>query len=229
MTRFRLLLIASLFGCVQPGRADTDLQTKGAASLEVRCDGEKKSLALADTITVTLKIEGSPALRVQAPLDLPAGASWILVERSKAERMPLGTASACVGNCAIGSRPREHREEGSVRISRSSNCATKEDEDRTVSRMKPIFQREVVTSIAPTDRAQLRDITAIEKLPQPPVVEPGSRMWLVVAASSLLFGLTLLGFVIPVAVAPPCGKSPHSCALYELASARRFETPRARP
>src|SRR5207237_5684175 len=55
--------------------------------LEVRYDAPDRKLALADLITVTLTTEGSSSLRTPiAPLELPANAPWLLVERSKLER-----------------------------------------------------------------------------------------------------------------------------------------------
>src|SRR6516165_10668005 len=83
MKLFRLLLIGSLFGSTLPCVAGTFTQTKGPAVLEVSYDTDTRRLALADLITVRLTVEGSSSLRAPlAPLQLPASAPWLLVERS---------------------------------------------------------------------------------------------------------------------------------------------------
>jgi hypothetical protein len=188
MNRFRWLVIVTLLGSARPCCAGTAVQQQGAASLAVRYEGAEPQLALADTITVTLTVEGSPALRVQAPHDLPAGAPWILVERSKAQRASIGPQRV-LWQLVYRFAPRQPGQ--GVFQFPDIKYRDDDNEDHAVSWKEITFT--ITTQITKLDRAQIRGVPDIERLPPSIPGDPAWRWWVLLAGLSLLLAMTALG------------------------------------
>ena len=188
MSRLRLMLLVASVLLAEPCAADTIVQNKGMATLEVHFEPK---LTLADTISATLIIDASPAHEINAPRDLPAASKWLLVERSQAERETI--------------KP------GLIRWRQTYRFAPKEPGDapftfpdvklregeaalQTIA-WEPIPFTIALPTIEP-DRTKMRDGIAIEKSPDP-VVE---RSWylLVVLCAVVTYSIVMLAVVIVV-------------------------------
>lgn len=211
MKLFRLFVILWIGVSSQPCFAGTVTQKKGAAVLEVLCDGDARRLALSDLLTVTLTIEGTPLLRTPlAPLELPAAAPWKVEERTKPSRASL-RGNRVRWQIIYRISPQQPGKE--VAFQFPAVKFRDGDGDEQTATWAPI-SFEVVTQIAAPDRSALRDITAIEVLP-----------WIAPADSSWLPLLTFIGVCVVfcgVAVGVRVyfrrgvGRTPAQLALYEL-------------
>ena len=161
-----MLLTIAFLGAVLPCRADL-VQTKGSARLAIQ--PATAAIALADTITVTLTVDGTPALRVDAPLDLPRSAKWQLVERTKPDREAMGPDQVR-WRIVYRFAPREPGE--IVFAFPDVKFRDRDDQDQSASWDPVVFT--VKTKITQLDRAATRGVADIESLP---TVTPVASMW----------------------------------------------------
>ena len=206
----RLILILCLLGSAPPCSGGTFTQKNPPAVLEVSYDGEPRKLALADLITVTLTVDGSPALRTPiAPLELAPSAPWILVERTKFVRETINPSGVRY-RLTYRFAPREPGKKVPFHF---PDVKFKDGEEAEQTRTWVSVFFEVETQIAAPDLTALRDITAIEELPP---IEPADQSWQLVTAVAVLF-LLLIAIVYALRVFlgrnPP--RSPAQLALYE--------------
>ena len=194
---------------VSPCSAGTILQKQGAASLEVRFDAEKPTLALADLITVTVSVEGSSALRRPiAPLDLPASAPWHLVTRSTDKRETIGP-DRMRWSLTYQFEPR-----GLDKVPFTFPDVKYRDgaSEERVAAWRPI-DFTVTTRIGKADRSLIHDITDIETLPP---IEPADNLWQWGAAlAGLGFVLLVATLVMRKLLRHSKGRSQAEIALYE--------------
>src|SRR5262245_2396207 len=62
------------------------VQSKGPATLEIRYDGDRQHITLADVITTELRVEGSKDLQVDIPAGYPTGWNFLKpIERATKE------------------------------------------------------------------------------------------------------------------------------------------------
>jgi hypothetical protein len=216
--RLRLLL---LIGCVLTPTASLAgpvVQPKGAATLTVSSPGESRELTLADTITVTLTIEGSPALTVVVPRELPAAGKWVLVEAGKPvwETLRPGLIRRQqVYRCAP-------REPGDSVPFVFADIQVRDDgtEPQTI-RWDPVVFK-ITTRITQPDRSAIRDTTSIEEVPPLPPATPPWPYWpLVVLALPAGAMLVLLRRWLR----KQRPRSPAQRALYELGRLRGLKLP----
>jgi hypothetical protein len=205
MTRFLLPLILLI---ASPAVAGTIKQQQGPATLELHFPGEVPRLGLADLLGVTLTIEGHESLRVRAPEQLPAGAPWLLVERSTPERQSIGTKRVR-WQLRYRFAPREPGKKIPFQFP-DVVVREKEDEDQQIQ-FKPI-DWVVVTSIAAADSAELRGITGIEPVPE---VKAAEIEWRWLALAVLGMGGILLLVLLRFLVKRRFGRSHAQIALYE--------------
>jgi hypothetical protein len=205
MSRQWLWLIVCLAVTARPCEADAITQTKGPASLEVV--SEEKTLSLADLITVTLTVEGSPALDVYgAPLELSAADPWLLVERSKAMRETIDPKRVR-WRLTYRFAPREPG-----RIAFAFPVVKYRDGDEQTASWTPV-SFDVHATVTTPDRADLRDITAIEELPPIAPSDQAWRVWSALAGSMLLLSAVVLG--VRRFLRRKSLRSPAQFALYE--------------
>jgi hypothetical protein len=208
MTRILLILIVGV-GATGLAHAGAITQKKGAAALEIRYDGDTPRLALSDQIKVTLTVEGSPALDVfKGPLDLPAAAMWVLVERSRDSRESIGPGRVR-WKLVYHFAPREPGEK--IVFHFPDVSFRDDDKDQTVSWTPLEFA--VVTQIDPANSA-LRDITTIETVPS--LAPPDARWHWWLAAAALLLLLVAAIVVTRILVRRKGPRTPAQVALYEL-------------
>lgn len=189
MMRLRLILILCLLFAAQPCGAGVVTQKNGAATLEIAYDGDTRRLELPDLVTVTLTVEGSPALKTPiAPLALPANAPWLLVERSKMLVKDLADPPRKRYQLVYRFAPREPG--AAIRLQFPAVKYREGDGAEQIATWTPL-DFTVVSRVANPDRAPLRDITAIETMPP---VEPPNRSWqwwLAGGALTLLLAVTM--------------------------------------
>jgi len=205
MTRFLLPL---LLLTAAPLAANTLKQQKGPATLELHFQGETQRLGLADLLAVTLTVEGHESMRVNAPKELAAAAPWHLVERSEPRRDPIGN-DRVRWQLRYQFAPREPGKKIPFAFPEVV-LREKEDEDQSI-KFDPV-DCEVITSIADADRGELRDITAIETMPEIPTAEFDWR-WLVFAGCIL--ALMVSTYVIRLVLKRRRLRSHAQIALYE--------------
>ena len=96
MTRILLFLfVATVF--VSPTWGDESVksskgmivQSKGPATLEIRYEGDRQHITLADFITTELRVEGNKELQVDIPTGVPKGWNF-LKPIETATKEPLG-------------------------------------------------------------------------------------------------------------------------------------------
>jgi hypothetical protein len=210
MTRHCFLLVIGLIGLTTPADAGTFKQTKGPATLEVRWDASGRKLALADQITVTLRIEGSPALDVYgAPLELGAQAKWILFERSRDTKETIGLKRVR-WQLVYHFAPREPGQEVAFAF---PEVKFRDGKEYAVS-WKPI-PFEVVSEITAPDPTKLKGVPTIEELP--PIVPPEESAWILFLLAGCLLPLLLVaisGLWLVLRRAP--SRSAIDLAFYEL-------------
>ncbi len=211
MTRIRLILMLCLLGSAVPCNAATITQKKDGASLEIRFDGAKPTLALADLITVALTVEGPPTLHAPiAPLELPGAAPWVLVERSKLSTQELKDPPRRRYQLVYRFAPREPGEKIPFHFPDVKFRDGGHDE-QSVSWTPIDFK--VETSLVHPERMALRDITALETTA--PVAPPDSswQRWSALAALGLLLMAALLA--ARILMRRKVGRTPAQFALYE--------------
>lgn len=208
MSWLRIVLILTCVWLPYPCWAGVVTQRQGSATLEIHFDGPKPVLELADTITVTLTIEGSGDLQVKLPRQWPASSRWLLVEGAKISRETIAP--------------------GRVRWRQTSRYAPREP-GKAVAFVYPEVQIRdggddasvvwepidftVTTTITQPDRAALRDITGIEDLP--PIETPAPREWLGWLTVGLIWALAAV-FVAMRYLRRRKPRSPLQRARYEL-------------
>jgi hypothetical protein len=185
MSRQGIWLIIGLAVTAQPCGAGALTESKGNATLQIV--SAEKALSLADLITVTLTVEGSPALDVYgAPLELPAADPWLLVERSKASREALDSKRVR-WRLTYRFAPREPG-----RIPFTFPVVKYRDGDEQVATWTPIAF-DVRTATQKADRSALRDITAIEELPALAASDHAWRLCSAIGGTILLLIAVALG------------------------------------
>ena len=203
-----LLLVVCLGSFAAPCPAGAVVQSKGAATLEIRFDAPKAEIGLSDLITVELSVEGSAALRVE-PSSNEAPAGWTLVERSSEKIDTIGP-----------DRLRWRLIHRFAPRAPSANTpfsfpAFKYHDGKTSQEVAfdPVDFK-VTTQIATPDLSQLVDITSIEPLP-PLVHADYSWAWWYVAAAVLILAVAgvILGWYWRRRVVP---RTPTMFALHEL-------------
>ena len=182
MTRSILVLIA-LATIAQPCRADI-VQDDGAATLVIVFGAEQPTIALSDLITVTLQVEGSKALRVHAPLDLPTGSKWTLMERSKPERRPDGP-DRVRWRLVYRFAPQEP---GDVPFLFPDVKFRDVDEQDQTSTWKVVTFK-VTTQVTKLDRGSLRGVPDIETVPTPAAADLTWPKWTALGAASCLLAV----------------------------------------
>lgn len=178
----RPLTILLFAATAAPCLAGVKMESKDAATLEIRFDAANPKLALSDLITVTLTVKGSTALDVYgAPLDLPTPAPWLLVQRSKPQletddgrqtwRMTYRFAPRAPGKAVVFAFP---------------EVKYRDRADHSASWTPVAF--EVETQIATPDRTTVHDITAIEEVPAVAPVDDAWLRWIFLVGVGLLIG-----------------------------------------
>jgi hypothetical protein len=194
------------------------VQTRGPARLTIEHPGETPAMALADTITVTLTVDGSPGLRVQAPLELPRSAKWQLVERSKPERAPMGPERVC-WRIVYRFAPREP---GEVSFAFPEvKFRDRDDQDQSVT-WDPV-KLTVKTQITKLDRAAIRGVADIESLPAAVPVAAMWPIWTALAAVAGFLAVVWFGWRRWFRRRVP--KTPVAWAISELDRLVRLELP----
>jgi hypothetical protein len=211
MKRISPLLMMCLLSSPAPGLAGVIIQTKGSATLTLQFDAPTPKLALADVLTVTLTIEGTASMRTPiAPLELPAAAPWMLVERSGFPRQSIAPARVRY-RLTYRFAPREPGAKipfsfPDIQIRDGANA------DQTIAWDTIPF--EVETQIGQLDRTSLRDITAIEELPPIVSTDRSWQLWFVFGGVGSLLILGIFG--LGVLFRRKTTRSPTQLALYEL-------------
>jgi hypothetical protein len=182
----RVLLLTIVWISAAPFCHADIVQTNGPASLTIQHPGNTPTIALADTITVTLTVDGSTTLRVQAPLELPRSAKWQLVERSKADRDSIGPERVR-WRLVYRFAPREP---GEVSFAFPEvKFRDRDDQDQSAT-WEPITFT-VKTQITKLDRAAIRGVADIESLP---AAAPDIAMWPVWTALAAVAELLAAGW-----------------------------------
>lgn len=213
-----LLLVAAWCSATSICHADI-VQTRGPSSLTIQHVGQTPTIALADTITVTLTVDGSSALRVQAPLELPRSSKWQLVERSKPEREPMGRERVRwrivyrFAPRAPGALPFAFPE---VKF-RDGN-----EEDQSVSWDSVTFT--VTTQITKLDHAAIRGVADVESLPAATPVGATWPIGVALAAAAALLAVAWYGWRRWFKRRAP--KTPAAWALHELDRLVALDLPR---
>jgi hypothetical protein len=183
-----LLLMVAWIAAAPSCHADI-VQTRGPASLTLQHPGPTPTIALADTITVTLKVEGSTALRVKAPLELPRSAKWQLVERAKPERESIGPERVR-WQIVYRFAPREP---GEVSLAFPEvKFRDSDDQDQSVTWEPAMFT--VKTQVTKLDRASIRGVADIESLPPAVTDVVNWPAWAALAAVATLFAVGWFGW-----------------------------------
>jgi hypothetical protein len=170
--------------------ADAIEQHKGPATLEVRfTPGEPKTrqIALSDTITVTLRIVGSPGWKITAPRKLPDTAPWLLVGEPVTTQEKLDLQRQRWQRVYLLAP----RERGTLTLEFPELRIEKDDAEPQSIAWDPIIFT-VTTRIAQPDRAGMREITDIEKPEAPPASTGSWYGWLALAVLPLLGALLVL-------------------------------------
>jgi hypothetical protein len=207
-----LLPVASLWAALcfpLPSLAGEAVQRKGAATLEIRYEGDTRDLALSDIVTVTLKIEGSPSGKITAPLELSPAAKWLLDEPAQTVRETLGPGRMRWQRIYRFAP----REPGQITFAFPDVQISDGEMDPQTVTWEPI-DFIVTTKIAQLDRSALRDITGVEISPSsatPP--EPSWHWWLLAVLLVLMVGTVV--FVLRRLLRRKHGRAPLERALYE--------------
>jgi hypothetical protein len=184
----RVLLLIAWMSAAPFCHADI-VQTNGPASLTIHHPGNTPTIALADTITVTLTVNGSSTLRVQAPLELPRSAKWQLVERSKSDRETIGPEHER-WRLVYRFAPKEPGELSFA----FPEVKFRDRDDRDQSATWEPITFTVKTQITKLDRAAIRGVADIESLP---AADPNNTMlplWAAVAAVAVLLATGWFGW-----------------------------------
>jgi hypothetical protein len=181
MRRVACLLVMAVWA-LSPAhaRALALRQTKGPASLDVRSDGGGPGLALSDTLALTLSVTGAERIEVEPPARLLEAPGWSILRRFPATNKVLETgeqrwqqsfalAPAAPGDQTLHVAPLRYRLPGG---------------DWRTAAWDPAAIK-VETQIKEADPKSLRDITAIEPLPEPPAGDWPSP-WLLAVPAGLL-------------------------------------------
>jgi hypothetical protein len=181
MKRFGWLVLIVLTATSASNAGSVLTRTKGRAQLKTPATG---AIALSDTIVVSLKVEGTSALVVELPPELPADAPWTLIERSAVQREMAGP-DRMIMSIRYVFAPRQPGKKIEFKF---PNVKYRDGLEIESIAFTPDYY-EVTTQINDADTALLRDTTSIE--PLPPIDAPG-RVWLsvsfLVAAVVLLCG-----------------------------------------
>jgi hypothetical protein len=203
MTRPALILLCALT-LAPPCGAGTLTQRRGDAAFEVRFDGDEPALALADLIEVTLTIEGGAGLVVQAPLELGGTEPWLLVERTRPTRDPLGK-ERIRWRITYRFAPREP---GKLEFALPAVKFRAGDGPEQTATFDPI-----VFTVT-TQAGELRPSTGIEELSKVTPPNQAWQFWTVLTVASACF-LTLL-LVLRRVLRREKPKTPTEHALHEL-------------
>ncbi len=198
-------LIWMLFLTASPCAAGVETQSKALATLEVRYEGDKRKLSLADLITVELGVEGSQALRVEAPTEPPAG--WLLVERS-AERRHTIASHRVRWQLTHRFAPREPGKKVPFAFP-----AVKIRDERETTVAWDAIDFEVTTQIAKADLSQLQGIPSIEPAAPLPVRDSTWLWWLALSAG--VFITIALAVLIRLGMRKSAPRTPAQLALRE--------------
>jgi hypothetical protein len=204
-----LLLLAT------PAFALQHREARGAATLEVRTDPDAATLSLSDTVHVTITVDGSKELRVEAPVKLAAGAGWDVVTTAAEAKLQtngrmrwqqtLTLAPAMPGELTLAMPPLIVHDGGEERIA-----------------FKPLTIA-VHTQIKDPDLRTARDITATEELP---ALLPGAGLtWLWFAAVPVALAAGVGLWFVLGRRGPPRSSSPRQKALRECDRLVAMELP----
>ncbi len=173
-------------------------------------------IALADTIHVTLAVEGSPALVVDAPGEMPAGSAWLLVERRPCDP-PTDWARS------TRERWRRFQFFFALRVNRARklpfifpDVKFKDGQEEQSISFAPAYY-EITTQIKDADLSQLKGIPNIEPLPlgatRPIIRWP---LWAIVAGAEPALFAAVCGIMLVLVLRRLLGAAwnrvcPHIC------------------
>lgn len=206
--RLSLLLCAAFAVAAGPAAALHREQALGPARLDVAAATSDDSLALADTLTLTLTVESGPGLEVDPSRDRPGSPQWTLLQRSKpvTDSLPDGRrrwkqtlvlAPLTTGKLTLMPPSLRYRDAAN---------------DWKSADWQPLVIA-VTTEIAQPDVAKLRDVTNVETVP--PSTEAESSPWPWLASGAILVAL-VAGFVALVRRRRDAARVPALEALREL-------------
>ncbi len=201
MKRILPFLLVLLIGIAAPLFA----QDKGRVRLQLP---EDRTIALSDTIAVSLCVRGGPKLMVEPPKDLGPAAPWVLVTRSAPQRKALSNGDElwCMTYTFAPRQPGE-------KIPFAFPDVKYRDGDADETASFPPAQFKVTTQIANPDVSQLKEQPGIEPLPP---LETSNQAWI---WASVLGGATIGIIAVFIAVrfwlrpSPP--RSPAQLGLQE--------------
>jgi len=160
------------------------VQAKGRAQLHF---SKQTTLALSETIRVDLVVEGTSALQVDMPKEMPADSKWILVERWPALQATVGpNRKSWSVNCWFAPL-----EPGKKVPFRFPDVKVKDGPIEETISFTPVYC-EVTTQIQKVDRAELKDITAIEPLPPMVPTDYAWIWWSILGGASCIFAISAL-------------------------------------
>lgn len=169
-----LLLVTALACAAGPVGALHKEQIRGAARLDIAADTPNDALALADTLALTLTVEGDAGLEVDVPRDPPSPTQWTLLRRSRSTietldggrrrwRQTLVLAPLAAGKLTLVPPPLRYRD------------STSDWQSAAWQSLEIV----VTTEIKQVDAARLRDVTGIEEVPPSPESDSFSWTWII--------------------------------------------------